>query len=79
MPRIYYKEEKIAGQSFSNRFINIESFDEIFTTYDTALHPHGLKIGYVDMDSDSYVFMVHPIQATEAVKKNIEIIGYQYQ
>lgn len=57
----------------------IVSDDEVFATYDTVLHSQGLKIGYLDIDSDSYVFMVHPIQATEAVKKNIEIIGYQYQ
>lgn len=37
MPRIYYKEEKIVGQSFSNRFINIESFDEIFECMDARL------------------------------------------
>lgn len=37
MPRIYYKEEKIAGQSFSNRVINIEAFNEIFECMDARL------------------------------------------
>lgn len=37
MPRIYYKEEKIAGQAIENKFINLALFDYMFDNTDSRI------------------------------------------
>ena len=54
------------------------SDEDVFSTYNQALQTHGLNIGQIDTDSDSYVFLVHPLQDQALVRKNVEVLGYQY-
>ncbi len=56
----------------------VVSEDGVFEQYYQVLLKQGLKLGFVDMDSDSYVFMLHPADETETVKKAVETIGYRY-
>lgn len=56
----------------------VVSEDGVFELYNQVVLGQGLKLGFVDMDSDSYVFMLHPVDEIEAVKKAVETIGYRY-
>lgn len=54
------------------------SFDNVFEDFDNLLREQGLQMGFIDTQSDEYVFVLHKIKDKEKVKKAINEIGYDY-
>lgn len=62
MPRIYYKEEKIAGQAIENEFINLALFDYLFDNTDSRI------FNYSEL-SNSYLVNLQGVN-NQTFKKN---------
>lgn len=52
--------------------------EDVFGTYNKCLNEHGMQMGFIDTQSDEYVFFVHKVLDRDEVAKLINFIGYNY-
>ncbi|MFK7061043.1 hypothetical protein V3Q90_13055 [Flavobacterium oreochromis] len=55
------------------------SFHHVFQDFEKALIKKGLQIGFINTESDEYVFIIHKILDKKEIKKVINLMGYEYQ
>jgi len=53
--------------------------EDVFETYNKCLEKQGLQMGFIDTQSDEYVFFVHEIVHKQEIINLINSIGYNYQ
>lgn len=51
---------------------------DIFPAFNQALQDQGLQMGFIDTQSDEYVFVVHRLEDQEKVSDLVHKIGYAY-
>lgn len=54
------------------------SHDNIFESFNQCLQKHNLQLGFIDTESDEYVFVIHKISDKVKVEKLVNTIGYKY-
>lgn len=54
------------------------SFDNVFEDFDKPLRQNNLQLGFIDTQSDEYVFILHKITDKKRIQKLIKLIGYNY-
>ncbi|PIE50701.1 MAG: hypothetical protein CSA38_01665 [Flavobacteriales bacterium] len=54
------------------------SEDNVFENFDACLRKHHLQLGFMDTESDEYVFIIHQISDRDKVEQFVNMIGYPY-
>ncbi len=54
------------------------SDDNIFESFNQCLRKYHLQLGFIDTESDEYVFIIHKTSDKIKVEKLINTIGYKY-
>jgi len=52
--------------------------DGVFVAYDSALQKYGLKLGFIDTQSDEYVIFIHRLEHTQKAIDAVAKLGYRY-
>lgn len=52
--------------------------EDVFGSYNICLQKHALQLGFIETQSDEYVFFVHKISDKEKIINLINTIGYEY-
>jgi len=54
------------------------AFDNVFEDYDKPLRENDLQLGFIDMESDEYIVLLHKVQDKERIEQAVSKIGFDY-
>ncbi len=83
---LQYFLEKILQDHYKGICVKFPAFDEddaignmtILEDFSKCLNTYHLQIGFIDTQSDEYVFFVHELKSSQRVEELVNIIGYDY-
>ncbi len=61
-----------------NDYNDNTEFEYVFENFNEFLLTKGLQLGFIDTESDEYIFVLHKVSDKKKIEKNINIIGYKY-
>ncbi len=81
-----YILDKILKDNYESIIVKFPAFDEddaignmtILEDFSKCLNTYDLQIGFIDTQSDEYVFFVHKLKDSTRVEELLKIIGYDY-